>query len=223
MNLTCIRCGKPIPANSINVKEQLAVCPHCDTLFHFEANQKSKPTERIVLMESQDEIRFVYQYYSRKELTQYLSLVMALAVIAFILFVAPGMVLTALGTILGAGVFLALDYLLNNRLQIIADNKGIRTRTGSILRFLANKVFKQEHIQRVVCGESAGSYTVYVITDKDKPLPLIGNMTESQARFITDRINDFYLPSTVNNLMADDTTTSLDDLLDENSEQAKWN
>lgn len=226
MKLTCINCGKSIPAQNINIKEQIAVCPHCDTLFHFESNRKRKPTERIIVMDSRDELRLIYQYYSRKELTQYLSVVMLLAVVAFVLFVAPGIVLTAIGTILGAAVFLALDYLLNNRLHIIADKRGIRTRTGSALRFLSNKVYKHEQVQRVVCGEAAGWHAVYVITNKDKTQKLLGNLTESQARFIAERINDYHTaPVTTRNKLTDDgeSSVSLNDLLDQDSEQAKWN
>ncbi|GAB4321554.1 MAG: hypothetical protein Kow00117_10740 [Phototrophicales bacterium] len=225
MQLTCIHCGKPIPANNINIKEQIALCPHCDTLFHFEANRKRKPTERIIVMDSADELRLLYQYYSRKELTQYLAAVMVLAVIAFVLFVAPGIVLTAIGTILGAGVFLALEYLLNNRLYIIADKNGIRTRTGSVLRFFANKIVKRDHIQRVVCGESAGGHTVYIINHKDKPIKLLGYLSESQARFIVERINEFYTTPLItrNSLTTSESSVSLNDLLNQDSEQAKWN
>jgi hypothetical protein len=35
MDLQCRRCGAPIPAGNINVRETIAVCPNCDAVFNF--------------------------------------------------------------------------------------------------------------------------------------------------------------------------------------------
>jgi hypothetical protein len=37
MKLKCPACGAPVSATDINVQQMVAVCPHCDNIFKFEA------------------------------------------------------------------------------------------------------------------------------------------------------------------------------------------
>lgn len=55
MRLVCIECGEPIPASNININALIAVCPTCDSVFHFESgdnkhkHRKVKAPERMVV------------------------------------------------------------------------------------------------------------------------------------------------------------------------------
>lgn len=46
MQLTCVSCGQPIPANKINIHKMLAVCPHCDAVFAFDSPASSAEQQK---------------------------------------------------------------------------------------------------------------------------------------------------------------------------------
>jgi DNA-directed RNA polymerase subunit M/transcription elongation factor TFIIS len=108
MQLRCEKCGALIPATSINIQEQIAVCSQCNSVFSFAGRvarkskqRKVKQPDRVMLTETDDSVEIQFRWLH--VMKWYEHWITALLIIGFASFVG-----SALGIILNGGVFLAL-------------------------------------------------------------------------------------------------------------------
>jgi hypothetical protein len=76
MKVMCVECGREVPADKINVQELIAVCPHCNSVFAFEAPapvlaktklRKVKQPEFVTVAQTPDEWRLSIRWHLSTE------------------------------------------------------------------------------------------------------------------------------------------------------------
>lgn len=170
MKLRCPNCDTPIPANSINVQQAIAICPNCDEMFPFgdslptrkpKDERKVKAPRQFRVEESSDGVLIESRLLPDR------PTIRAIAALAYIVMAVLAFELTLLITVFlagftgsaGMGMFLGFTALivslvyvavagLTAKRQVIVDQDKVQVRFRPLLR--PTRTFNRDDLAAIV-------------------------------------------------------------------------
>lgn len=213
MRLVCIECGTAIPAANINVNKLIAVCPACNSVFHFELHEnkvkqrKIKAPERMVVHDDAP----LHLSYDRVFGSENRA---ALIGIGFATFMFTVIMMTTIGGFLAddMSIFVPLFVgtlwfsffytelmLYFTKTRIISDGNQLRAeheffphplqeKDRSIDIHAIQRVFMEESYSSKRRVDAERSYHLYAETDADSRALILKGVPEKYALFIQQEI-----------------------------------
>ena len=180
MALQCPRCGAAIPAQNINIQETLAVCSHCDHVFHFHNTIPTRKSEqrkvqqpgRLRVHEEENSLELSYRAPLDKGLLAGLTFqaifLLIFAVVAPILGhslnwhgfpglpAALGLSVVWLG--MSVAIWYSIVYLLTKTTRIRIDAETLAVNTGPLPSPLkGNQSLSRAEVTEIFCEETEWS------------------------------------------------------------------
>jgi hypothetical protein len=213
MQITCPNCGQAIRAENINVQELVAVCANCDTVFKFTApeekskRRKVKQPEQLILRDAE---KLEMSFRSNWRLAQNQDFIGIVIILGMTIFLTVSSVGAAIGgaapifiPIVGTLISFFLAYLLGllvyNQTHIVMDKERISV-SRKPLPTLSNQLDISLHgIEAIKCEETPVSkkegydlprYRVWAETADGSRRPIVNDVTEEYAYFISQRLNE---------------------------------
>lgn len=214
MRLSCIECGKTIPAGNINVQEMIAVCSDCDTVFRFELSddkpkrRKMKAPERMIVHEDAPlHLSFsrVFGQEARSGLfgisfaTFIFTVIVITTVGGFLAGDIPIFVPLLIGLLWSAGLYTVAS-LFFNTVTILNDGNQIRAshhplphplqeRDVAIDITAIQRIYLEQSYTSKRTGAAEKSFHIYIETFDGTRLVLLKGVPENYAMYIVQQIN----------------------------------